>query len=133
MMRPLPWRRMWGTTARVIRTSPKKFVSKIDRACSIELSSAPPGATPKPALLTRRSMRPSQPQHLADGGFDRRIAGHVERQHVERSCARLGSASAGAIDLVASLREPRAVASPMPDEAPVTSAICLSSLAMCSS
>ena len=59
MMRPLPWRRMWGTTARVIRTSPKKFVSKIDRACSIELSSAPAGATPKPALFTSRSMRPS--------------------------------------------------------------------------
>ena len=59
MMRPLPWRRMCGTTARVIRTSPKKFVSKIDRACSIELSSAPPGATPKPALFTSRSMRPS--------------------------------------------------------------------------
>ena len=59
MMRPLPCRRMWGTTARVIRTSPKKFVSKIDRACSIELSSAPAGATPKPALFTSRSMRPS--------------------------------------------------------------------------
>ena len=59
MMRPPPWRRMCGTTARVIRTIPKKFVSKIERACSIELSSAPAGATLKPALFTRRSMRPS--------------------------------------------------------------------------
>src|SRR5204863_370549 len=58
-MRPLPWRRMWGRTARVIRTIPKKFVSKIARACSIELSSAPAGATLKPALFTRRSTRPS--------------------------------------------------------------------------
>src|ERR1051325_10707728 len=44
MMRPPPWCRMCGTTARVIRTIPKKFVSKIKRACSIELSSAPAGA-----------------------------------------------------------------------------------------
>src|SRR5437899_9972102 len=58
-MRPLPWRRMWGKTARVIRRIPKKFVSKIDRACSIELSSAPAGAMLNPALLTRRSRRPS--------------------------------------------------------------------------
>jgi len=50
---------MWGTTARVIRTIRKKFVSKIDRACSIELSSAPAGATLKPALFISTSMRPS--------------------------------------------------------------------------
>ena len=60
MMRPLPWCRMWGTTARVIRTMPKKFVSKIACACSMELSSAPAGATLKPALFTSRSMRPSR-------------------------------------------------------------------------
>ena len=65
MMRPLPWRRMCGTTARVIRTIPKKFVSKIERACSIELSSAPAGATLKPALFTSRSMRPSDRNQLA--------------------------------------------------------------------
>src|ERR1041384_3230481 len=57
-MRPFPWRRMWGRTARVIRTTPKKFVSKIDRACSIELSSAPAGAVPKPALFTSRGKDP---------------------------------------------------------------------------
>ncbi|CAB3744201.1 hypothetical protein LMG27174_07119 [Paraburkholderia rhynchosiae] len=59
MMRPLPWRRICGTTDRIIRTMPKKLVSKIAWACTIELSSAPAGATPKPALLTSRSMRPS--------------------------------------------------------------------------
>ena len=30
-----------------------------------------------------------QPHHLPDGGFDRFITGHVERQHLERSRARL--------------------------------------------
>jgi len=51
MMRPPPWRRMWGTTARVIRTIPKKFVSKIDRACSIELSSAPAGGDTEAGIV----------------------------------------------------------------------------------
>src|SRR5213076_1462000 len=92
MMRPAPWRRMCGTTARVIRTIPKKVVSKIARACSIELSSAPAGATLKPALFTRRSRRPSdlprvvheeveatlRPQQGVHGRCDRFIAGHVE-------------------------------------------------------
>ena len=32
MMRPLPCLRMWGTTARVMRTMPKKFVSNTARA-----------------------------------------------------------------------------------------------------
>jgi hypothetical protein len=47
-----------------------------------------------------------QPHHFPDGGFDGCIAGHVEGQHLERSLARLGSPSAGAVDLVASRREP---------------------------
>ena len=49
---------MWGTTARVIRTMPKKFVSKIERACSIELSSAPAGPVLKPALFTSTDENP---------------------------------------------------------------------------
>ena len=77
----------------------------------------------RPSLLDRALFRPAggdteagvvheqvdaafQPYHLADGGFDRGIAGHVERQHVERSGAHAGSSSAGAVDRVASLREP---------------------------
>jgi hypothetical protein len=43
-----------------MRTVPKKLVSKIDWACSIELSSAPAGVRLNPALLTSKSMRPSQ-------------------------------------------------------------------------
>ncbi|MNP27692.1 hypothetical protein D3C76_1206160 [compost metagenome] len=59
MMRPAPRRRMCGTTARVVRTMPRKLVSKRALACSTELSSAAAGAMPKPALLTNRSIRPS--------------------------------------------------------------------------
>ena len=47
-----------------------------------------------------------QAHHFPDGGFDRFIARHVEGQHRERSLARLGLPSAGAVDLVASRREP---------------------------
>ena len=47
-----------------------------------------------------------QAHHFLDGGFDRFVAGHVERQHLERSLARLGAAPAGAVDLVARRREP---------------------------
>ena len=45
-------------------------------------------------------------QHFCDSSFDRFIAGHVEGQHRERSLARLCSPSAGAVDLIASAREP---------------------------
>src|SRR5206468_3634994 len=45
--------------------------------------------------------------HLRDGGFDRRIAGDVERQRLVWTGARLRSASAGAVNFVAGLREPR--------------------------
>src|SRR2546421_11110675 len=99
MMRPAPWRRMCGTTAPVIRTIPKKFVSKIARACSIELSSAPAGAMLNPALLTRRSSPPSD----RSGRF---IAGHVEREHLECALARGRAAPTRAIALVAGRGEP---------------------------
>src|SRR4051794_35662276 len=59
MIRPLPWSRMWGSTARVIRIEPKRLVSNKARACSTELSSAAP-ETPTPALLTSTSMRPDR-------------------------------------------------------------------------
>src|SRR6266508_1838533 len=80
MMRPAPCRRISGTTARVIRTIPKKFVSKID----------PAGA----------------PHHFLDGGFDRSIAGHVEGQHLEPPLLRGRRSPAGTEDPVASLGEP---------------------------
>ena len=106
MMRPAPRRRMWGTTARVIRTIPKKFVSKIDRACAIELSSAARGGDPKAGIVHEQVDLPFRGDHFADRGRDRFVARHVERQHLERSLACLGSSPAGAVDLVASLREP---------------------------
>ena len=105
MMRPLPWCRMWGTTARVIRTSPKKFVSKIDRACAIELSSAPAGAA-ETGVVHEQVDAALQANHFPDGSFHGFIAGHVEGQHLERSLACLGSSSARAINLVASHCEP---------------------------
>ena len=70
-------------------------------------------------------MRPFRRDHFADRRGDRFVAGHVEGQHLERSLACLRSTPAGAVDLVAGRGEPRAVASPMPDEAPVTRAILL--------
>ena len=47
-----------------------------------------------------------QAHHFPDGGLDGVIASHVQRQHLERSFARLRTASAGAVDLVPSHREP---------------------------
>jgi len=46
------------------------------------------------------------PHHFADRSLHGFVAGHVEGQHLERSFACLGAASAGAVDLVASVREP---------------------------
>jgi len=70
-------------------------------------------------------MRAGEPYHFPDGGFDRFITGHVEGQHLERFLARRRAPSAGAVDLVACLRQPLGEAWPMPDEAPVTNAILL--------
>src|SRR5580704_14838033 len=47
-----------------------------------------------------------EPYHFIDSGFHRFVTGHVERQHLERPLACLNSTSAGAVDLVASFREP---------------------------
>ena len=46
------------------------------------------------------------PHHFAHEGCHRRVAGHVQGQHLERLPAGLGSASARAVDLVAGSREP---------------------------
>ena len=85
MMRPLPWRRMWGTTARVIRTIPKKFVSKIDSGLFDRALFRPGGGDTEAGVVHEQVDAALQPHHLADGGFDRFIAGHVEGQHLERS------------------------------------------------
>jgi len=46
------------------------------------------------------------PDHFVDGRLHGFVAGHVERQHLDRAFACLGSPPAGAVDLVASFREP---------------------------
>lgn len=46
------------------------------------------------------------PHHFADSGFHGFIAGHVEGQNFKWPLARLGSPSAGAVNLVACLCEP---------------------------
>src|SRR4030095_11024173 len=48
-----------------------------------------------------------QTYDFPDGGFDGVVAGHVEREHRERSLARLGSTPAGAVNLVADVGEAR--------------------------
>ena len=106
MMRPAPCRRIWGTTARVIRTIPKKFVSKIDRACSIELSSAPAGATPKPALFTSTSIRSARrTTSLTAASTDRSlVTSRVSISNDRRPAGR--RSSAGTEDPVASRGQP---------------------------
>ena len=59
MIRPAPWARMCGNTAFVIRMRPKTLTSKTLLSWAMELSSAAP-ALPRPALLTRTSMRPNR-------------------------------------------------------------------------
>jgi hypothetical protein len=46
------------------------------------------------------------PHDFTDGGRYGFIAGHIEGQHLELLLACLGSPPAGAVDLVADLREP---------------------------
>ena len=65
MMRPLPWARMDGRTAFVMRMRPKTLVSKTRWSWATELSSAAPTA-PVPALLTRTSAPPEPLDHLPD-------------------------------------------------------------------
>ncbi len=44
---------------------------------------------------------PLQPQQFVDGGLDRGVVSHIQRQHRECALARLGAAPAGAVHLVA--------------------------------
>src|SRR5204863_7200501 len=45
------------------------------------------------------------PNHFSDYGIDRCIAGHIERQHLERALARFGCPSTGAVHRVPGRRE----------------------------
>src|SRR5215211_5188777 len=122
MIRPLPCSRMWGSTARVIRIEPKTLVSNSARVCSIELSSAAP-AMPKPALLTRTSIRP-------DRSSTSRTTPSTDPSSVTssgRNTTPPRSSPAAARRLVPYTVNPaptsaRAADSPIPADAPVTSA-----------
>src|SRR5215217_4758777 len=133
MIRPPPCSRMWGSTARVIRIEPKTLVSNSARACSIELSSAAP-AMPKPALLTSTSMRP-------DRSSSSRTAAATEASSVTssgRNTTPPRVSPAAALRLVPYTVNPapssaRAAASPIPPDAPVTSATRPASIDICHS
>src|SRR5215203_194852 len=122
MIRPLPCSRICGSTARVIRIAPKTLVSNTARVCSIELSSAAP-ATPTPALLTKTSMRP-------DRSSTPRTTPPTDSSSVTSSGSNTTPSrvsSAVALRLVPYTVNPaptsaRAAASPIPTDAPVTSA-----------
>src|SRR5215217_5320370 len=122
MIRPLPCSRICGSTARVIRIAPKTFVSNSARACSIELSSAAP-ATPTPALLTKTSIRP-------DRSSTPRTTPATDSSSVTssgRNTTPSRVSPAAALRLVPYTVNPaptsaRAAASPIPTDAPVTSA-----------
>src|SRR5215211_2263327 len=122
MIRPLPCSRMWGSTARIIRIEPKTLVSNSARVCSIELSSAAP-AMPRPALLTSTSMRP-------DRSSSSRTTPATDPSSVTssgRNTTPPRFSPAAAFRLVPYTVNPaptsaRAAASPIPTDAPVTSA-----------
>ena len=121
MMRPLFCARIAGSTACVMRTAPKKFTSNSSRACSSEVSSTAPIIEP-PALFTRRSIRPALASNsLTPASID-------APSRTSSSTRSTFSGTALVSDLaVPKIRYPaatnaRAVASPMPDDTPVTTA-----------
>src|SRR4051794_19344807 len=122
MIRPLPCSRICGRTARVIRIAPKTLVSNSARACSIELSSAAP-ATPTPALLTRTSIRPDR----SSTARTTPATDWLSVMSSGRNTTPSRVSPAAALRLVPytvnpAPRSARAAASPIPTDAPVTSA-----------
>src|SRR5688572_26713155 len=121
---------MCGSTARVVRIEPKTLVSKSARACSIELSSAAP-AMPTPALFTSTSIRP-------DRSSTSRTTPATDPSSVTssgRNTTPSRFSPAAAFRLVPYTVNPaptsaRAAASPIPADAPVTSATGPASTAM---
>src|SRR3954447_22854715 len=132
MIRPPPCSRICGSTARVIRIEPKTLVSNSARACSIELSSAAP-AMPTPALLTSTSIRP-------DRSSTSRNTPATDSSSVTssgRNTTPPRFSPAAALRLVPYTVNPAATsacaaASPIPADAPVTSATGCVSTAMTS-
>src|SRR5215217_9190670 len=122
MTRPLCCARMWGRTALVMRMRPKTLTSKTIRSWATELSSLAPDE-PMPALLTRTSMRPdrSSTSRTAPATDASSVTSSGRNTTPSRSCP------IAALRLVPYTVNPapssaRAAASPIPPDAPVTSA-----------
>src|SRR5437667_180723 len=122
MIRPVPAARMCGRTAFVIRTSPKKLMSKTRWSWATELSSAAPAA-PVPALLTRTSSRPNR-------SITRRTTALTDSSLVtsrSRNVTPSRWATPDAFRLVPTTSKPASTSAsdaafPIPEDAPVTSA-----------
>src|SRR5215211_4848412 len=122
MTRPLCCARMWGRTALVMRMRPKTLTSKTIRSWATELSSLAPDE-PMPALFTRTSMRPDRSNTSRTAPATDNIVGDVERQehHADPRLPRSRPA-ARPVDGKSPASSARAAASPIPPDAPVTSA-----------
>ena len=122
MMRPRSRARMCGRTALVMRMRPKTLTSKTPCAWATELSSAAP-AVPAPALLARTSMRPDRPitcwtaVPAGSSPVTSRSRNVTPSRGVTREVLRLVPVTWKPAAASAS-----AAASPMPEDAPVTSA-----------
>src|SRR5262249_7702767 len=101
MIRPCLRSRMSGSTALVMRTTPKKLVSKTARASSSVVSSATPTCS-TPALLMSTSIRPRPRLHFRHTALDGIVGTHVQFQHLDTVLVRVLSA-AGAEDAKALL------------------------------
>src|SRR5215471_1218844 len=120
-IRPSRWARMVGSTARVARTAPKKFTSKRSRAWAVSVSSIAPTML-LPALLTRTSIRPAFARISATPRST-----DASSRTSSTTCSTPGRSAPPAERTVPNTRKPRcansaAVALPIPDETPVTTA-----------
>src|SRR5436309_3547700 len=123
MTLPAPAARIPGSTAFTIRTAPKKFVSSCALASSTLVSSAAP-VIEYPALLTSTSRRPA----LATTCSTQARTDSSERTSSATIVTPCDCALSGLRAVPKTLNprsaSSRAVAWPMPDEAPVTRIVC---------
>src|SRR5438552_912370 len=120
---PAPAARIPGSTAFTIRTAPKKLVSSCALASSTLVSSAAP-VIEYPALLTSTSRRPA----LATTCATQERTDSSERTSSATMVTPCDCALSGLRAVPKTLNprsaSSRAVAWPMPDEAPVTRIVC---------
>src|SRR5262245_36583064 len=77
MIRPSCWWRMEGSTARVTRSSPMTFVSKMAFACSVVKASVTP-AEPDAGVVDEHIDLAGLGQHVLGARFDRRVVADVQ-------------------------------------------------------